>query len=912
MNQKNSVSLHQNYVRTRAYVLINRTKEKYFYSEMDIDKNKRIGLTDEQVKQSREQHGKNVLTPPQRTSLWKLYLDKYRDPIIQILLVAAFVSLILAFIEKNFMETIGIFVAVFLATTVGFYFERDAAKKFNLLTALSEEQPVKVRRNGKVMEIPRHDVVVGDVVLVEVGDEVPADGELIVCNDLQINESALTGEPVTEKSLEGGGDGAYPRNIILRSTMVMNGRGEFVVTAVGDATEIGKVAKKSTEQTSVETPLHMQLDKLAKMISKVGSVVSVAAFFIFLIHDILTNPAWGGKDYFYMAEIVLKYFMMAVTLIVMAVPEGLPMAITLSLALNMRRMLKSNNLVRKLHACETMGAVTVICTDKTGTLTQNKMQVSALELKQGDEALLDTAIALNSTAELNDGKPIGNPTESALLLWLDAQGKDYEELRKQVNVLKQLPFSTERKMMATLAEVDGETYLFVKGAPEIVMKKCIIEDRMLRQSAEELDEWQHKAMRTLAFAYKKIETSIMRTSRTSAAEVVALLDANDLQLQAIAAIADPIRPDVPAAVQECRHAGIEVKVVTGDTAATALEIGKQIGVFEDEPENIGADGSLTSLDQQMITGEQWEALSDEEAYERAKDIRVMSRARPTDKQRLVAMLQKRGEVVAVTGDGTNDAPALHYAHVGLSLGSGTSVAKEASDMTLLDDSFKSIANAVMWGRSLYRNLQRFLFFQLVVNVAALLLVLGGSVIGTEMPLTVTQILWVNLIMDTFAALALASLPPSHEVMKDKPRKASDFIINKSIGFGILLCGIVFFLVMFALLVYCERRGKGGVDVHELTMFFTTFVMIQFWNLFNAKALMSHHTAFRHFLKDKGMILVLVLVLVGQWIIVTFGGEMFRTTPLSLHEWLLIIGSTSVVLWVGELWRAFKRMMAKRR
>lgn len=879
---------------------------------MDIDKNKRIGLTDEQVKLSREQHGKNVLTPPQRTSLWKLYLDKYRDPIIQILLVAAFVSLILAFIEKNFMETIGIFVAVFLATTVGFYFERDAAKKFNLLTALSEEQPVKVRRNGKVMEIPRHDVVVGDVVLVEVGDEVPADGELIVCNDLQINESALTGEPVAEKSLEGGGDGAYPRNVILRSTMVMNGRGEFVVTAVGDATEIGKVAKKSTEQTSVETPLHMQLDKLAKMISKVGSVVSVAAFFIFLIHDILTNPAWGGKDYFYMAEIVLKYFMMAVTLIVMAVPEGLPMAITLSLALNMRRMLKSNNLVRKLHACETMGAVTVICTDKTGTLTQNKMQVSALELKQGDEALLDTAIALNSTAELNDGKPIGNPTESALLLWLDAQGKDYEELRKQVNVLKQLPFSTERKMMATLAEVDGETYLFVKGAPEIVMKKCIIEDRMLRQSAEELDEWQHKAMRTLAFAYKKIEASIMRTSRTSTAEVVALLDANDLQLQAIAAIADPIRPDVPAAVQECRHAGIEVKVVTGDTAATALEIGKQIGVFEDEPENIGADGSLTSLDQQMITGEQWEALSDEEAYERAKDIRVMSRARPTDKQRLVAMLQKRGEVVAVTGDGTNDAPALHYAHVGLSLGSGTSVAKEASDMTLLDDSFKSIANAVMWGRSLYRNLQRFLFFQLVVNVAALLLVLGGSVIGTEMPLTVTQILWVNLIMDTFAALALASLPPSHEVMKDKPRKASDFIINKSIGFGILFCGIVFFLVMFALLVYCERRGKGGVDVHELTMFFTTFVMIQFWNLFNAKALMSHHTAFRHFLKDKGMILVLVLVLVGQWIIVTFGGEMFRTTPLSLHEWLLIIGSTSVVLWAGELWRTFKRMIAKRR
>lgn len=873
------------------------------------------GLSDQEVIESRNKNGINLLTPPKRPSMWKLYWEKFQDPVIRILLVAAVFSLAISVFENEYAETIGIFFAIFLATGIGFYFEYDANKKFDLLNAVGEEIPVTVIRNGKIREIPRKEIVVGDIVILNTGEEVPADGKLLEAVSLQVNESTLTGELMVAKSTDEAHfdkEATYPSDEVMRGTTITDGHGIMRVERVGDATEIGKVAKKSTEQTSVETPLHMQLDKLAKMISKVGSVVSVAAFFIFLIHDILTNPAWGGKDYFYMAEIVLKYFMMAVTLIVMAVPEGLPMAITLSLALNMRRMLKSNNLVRKLHACETMGAVTVICTDKTGTLTQNKMQVSALELKLGDEALLDTAIALNSTAELNDGKPIGNPTESALLLWLDAQGKDYEELRKQVNVLKQLPFSTERKMMATLAEVDGETYLFVKGAPEIVMKKCIIEDRMQRQSVEELDEWQHKAMRTLAFAYKKIEASIMRTSRTSTAEVVALLDANDLQLQAIAAIADPIRPDVPAAVQECRHAGIEVKVVTGDTAATALEIGKQIGVFEDEPENIGADGSLTSLDQQMITGEQWEALSDEEAYERAKDIRVMSRARPTDKQRLVAMLQKRGEVVAVTGDGTNDAPALHYAHVGLSLGSGTSVAKEASDMTLLDDSFKSIANAVMWGRSLYRNLQRFLFFQLVVNVAALLLVLGGSVIGTEMPLTVTQILWVNLIMDTFAALALASLPPSHEVMKDKPRKASDFIINKSIGFGILFCGIVFFLVMFALLVYCERRGKGGVDVHELTMFFTTFVMIQFWNLFNAKALMSHHTAFRHFLKDKGMILVLVLVLVGQWIIVTFGGEMFRTTPLSLHEWLLIIGSTSVVLWAGELWRTFKRMIAKRR
>ena len=869
---------------------------------MDIDKNKRFGLTDEQVKQSREQHGRNVLTPPHRTSLWKLYLDKYRDPIIQILLVAAFVSLILAFIEQNFMETIGIFVAVFLATTVGFYFERDAAKKFNVLTALSEEQPVKVRRKGKVMQIPRHDIVVGDVVLIEVGDEVPADGELLTCTDLQINESTLTGEPITEKNLEGGGDGAYPRNVVLRSTMVMNGRGEFVVTAVGDATEIGKVAQKSTEQTSVKTPLYVQLDKLASMISKVGSVVSVAAFVIFLVHDVLTNPVWGGKDYFYMAEIVLGYFMMAVTLIVMAVPEGLPMAVTLSLALNMRRMLKSNNLVRKLHACETMGAVTVICTDKTGTLTQNQMQVDELLQKDDNAQLLDVAIALNSTAELDEDKAIGNPTESALLLWLKSQGKDYKEIRQQAKVLKQQPFSTEKKYMATIAEVSDKKYLLVKGAPEIVLSLCQMEERERNQALRELDEWQHKAMRTLAFAFKEIDAEL---------NISQLLSDKNFTLQALVAITDPIRKDVPAAVKECRRAGIEVKVVTGDTAATALEIGKQIGVFEDEAENIGADGDMTSLDQQMITGEQWEALSDEEAYERAKDIRVMSRARPTDKQRLVAMLQKRGDVVAVTGDGTNDAPALHYAHVGLSLGSGTSVAKEASDMTLLDDSFKSIANAVMWGRSLYRNLQRFLFFQLVVNVVALLLVLGGSVIGTEMPLTVTQILWVNLIMDTFAALALASLPPSHEVMQDKPRKGSDFIITKSMAWGILFCGVVFFAVMFALLVYCERRGEGGVDVHELTIFFTIFVMIQFWNLFNAKALGSNRTAFRHFLKDKGMILVLGLILIGQWIIVTFGGEMFRTVPLSATEWLAIIGGTSIVLWAGEVFRLFKRLLTKR-
>ena len=856
---------------------------------MEKEINRNSGLSDEQVERSRKRCGYNVLTPPRRISLWKMYLDKYRDPIIQILLVAALISLVLAFIEHNFMETIGIFIAVFLATTVGFYFERDAAKKFNILTALSEEQPVKVRRNGKVIEIPRRDVVVGDIVLIEVGDEVPADGVLLFCVDLQMNESALTGEPMTEKSLDADGDGAYARNVVLRSTMVMNGRGEMQVTAVGDATEIGKVAAKSTEQTAVKTPLYVQLDKLAAVISKVGSIVSVAAFVLFLGHDILTNPVWGGKDYLYMADLVLGYFMMAVTLIVMAVPEGLPMAVTLSLALNMRRMLKSNNLVRKLHACETMGAVTVICTDKTGTLTLNQMQVDSLLLKQGSEQMLDLAIAVNTTAELDNDRGIGNPTESALLLWLKAQGRDYAELRKQCSVMSQQPFSTERKYMSTRVLVEGTQYLFVKGAPEIVLAKCDLDEREVKKAQDELADFQRKAMRTLAFAYQKDDAEMMT-------------------LQAIVAITDPLRQEVPAAVKECRKAGIEVKMVTGDTAATAFEIGKQIGIFEEDNKNIGADGEMTPLEEQMITGEQWEALSDEEAYQRAKNIRVMSRARPTDKQRMVALLQKRGEVVAVTGDGTNDAPALHYAHVGLSLGSGTSVAKEASDMTLLDDSFQSIANAVMWGRSLYRNLQRFLFFQLVVNVAALLLVLGGSLVGTEMPLTVTQILWVNLIMDTFAALALASLPPSHEVMKEKPRKASDFIVTRSMGAGILFCGISFFVVMFAFLVYCERRGKGGVDTHELTWFFTTFVMLQFWNLFNAKSLGSNRSAFHHFLSDKGMQLVLVLILIGQWLIVTFGGDMFRTQPLSLMEWAVIIGSTSLVLWVGELYRGVKRAM----
>lgn len=901
-------------------------------SEQILNTDPHVGLSDAQVADSRQQYGDNVLTPPKKTSLWKLYLDKYRDPIIQILLVAALVSLVLAFVEHDFVETLGIFIAIFIATTVGFYFECDAARKFRVLTAINEDQPVKVRRDGKVMEVPRRDVVVGDIILVETGDEVPADAVLVEAVNLQIDESSLTGEPLTSKSvtdaqsqqsadatspaslnLQHSADAiiqhsslntqhsseAYPKNVILRSTMVMNGRGTAIVTRVGDSTEIGKVATEATEATQTKTPLNLQLDKLAKLISKVGTGVSIAAFVIFLGHDILTNSLWHTTNYLSMLQVVLNYFMMAVTLIVMAVPEGLPMAVTLALALNMRRMLKFNNLVRKLHASETMGAVTVICTDKTGTLTQNSMTVHDIQLVEGDhlvkaeeattatKARFSEAVAANTTAELDENNaPIGNPTEGALLMWLQQQGEDYQQQRSSQPVDSQIPFSTEKKYMATTVVRGDKKRTYIKGAPEIIASLCGLAEPQQIHLREVLLGYQRQAMRTLAFAWRDGDFS----------------EEGGYTFQGIAAISDPVREDVPSAVSTCRDAGIKIKVVTGDTSATAVEIARQIGIWPKE--------ETTKAEELRwhITGSDFAALSDEEAYDRVEDIRVMSRARPTDKQRLVQLLQKHGEVVAVTGDGTNDAPALNHAHVGLSLGSGTSVAKQASDITLLDDSFHSIANAVMWGRSLYKNIQRFLFFQLVVNVSALLLVLGGSIIGTEMPLTVTQILWVNLIMDTFAAMALASLPPSREVMKDKPRKPSDFIISKSMGRGILGCGIVFFAIMFVFLIWCERHGAGSIiDVHELTLFFTTFVMLQFWNLFNAKCLGSTHSAFHNLRHDGGLLLVLLLVFFGQWLIVTFGGRMFRTQPLSAEEWLIITAATSVVLIAGELWRGIKRI-----
>ena len=859
------------------------------------------GLSLQQVEESRRAHGENVLTPPPRQSMWRLYLEKYDDPMVRILLVAAVVSLALAFVKQDFVETLGIIAAIILATTVGFYFERDAARKFDVLTQLGEEQPVKVLRrtaednatgksSSKVIEIARREVVVGDVVIVETGDEVPADGRLFESTDLQVDESSLTGELLTNKAVvapsvaassagagqrmaEGAASGeAYPKDVLLRSSMVMNGTGRYVVSAVGDETEIGHVARQSTEITGVKTPLNLQLDRLAKLISKIGGGTAMASFVLFLGHDILTNPLWHSSDYVGMLEVVLKYFMMAVTLIVMAVPEGLPMAVTLALALNMRRMLKSNNLVRKLQASETMGAVTCICTDKTGTLTQNRMTVAEVEVYGEQEAARDMlyrSIALNTTAT----HEVGNPTEQALLRWLAAQGVDYQQLRSQNPFASREPFSTERKYMSTT--VGGTRY--IKGAPEIVMSMCSLTDAVRRQATEHLKEWQQHAMRTLAVA-------------------------QDDRLLAIIAISDPLREEVPDAIRQCEQAGIDVKIVTGDTAETAREIGRQIGLIPDSSPAVG-EGNVLS-----ITGAAFAALSDDEAQKIVTGLKVMSRARPTDKQRLVSLLQQQGQVVAVTGDGTNDAPALNHAHVGLSLGSGTSVAKQASDITLLDDSFRSIVHAVMWGRSLYKNIQRFIFFQLVVNVTALLLVLFGAFVGTELPLTITQILWINLIMDTFAAMALASLPPSREVMHEHPRSRDAFIITRPMMHGILVVGGLFFLGMFALLWYFERIA--GVNPTELTVFFTIFVMLQWWNLFNARSLGSHHSALRRLWACRGFLLVLVLVLVGQWLIVTFGGKMFRTVPLAPLTWLYIIAGTSPVLWIGELYRKFFDLKGK--
>ena len=864
------------------------------------------GLTDQEVLQNRQKYGMNLLTPPKRPSIWKLYLEKFQDPVIKVLLVAAAFSLLISIIESEYAETIGIFFAIFLATGIGFYFEYDANKKFDLLNAVGEETPVMVIRNGKVHEIPKKDIVVGDVVILNTGDEIPADGVLLEAVSLQVNESSLTGELMVNKTTDEAHfdeEATYPSNSVMRGTTVTDGHGVMCVERVGDATEIGKVARQATEQSQEQTPLNLQLTKLANLIGKVGFTIATLTFVIFTAKDLyvhLNNTTiTDWHQWLEIARIVLKYFMMAVTLIVVAVPEGLPMSVTLSLALNMRRMLKTNNLVRKMHACETMGAITVICTDKTGTLTQNLMQVYDAKLDESQKNLIAEGIATNSTAFLEEkegeGKPsgVGNPTEVALLLWLNEQGMDYISLRNQAKTVNQLTFSTERKYMATLVDssVLNTRVLYVKGAPEIVMGKCNLEESRVKQYNEQLLAYQNQAMRTLGVAYKVIPEN----SSTDCAELV---KEGGLTFMGIFAISDPIRPDVPDAVKKCQSAGIRVKIVTGDTTGTATEIARQIGLWTSE-----------DTERNRITGVEFAALSDEEALERVVDLKVMSRARPMDKQRLVQLLQQKGEVVAVTGDGTNDAPALNHAQVGLSMGTGTSVAKEASDITLLDDSFHSIATAVMWGRSLYKNIQRFIVFQLTINVVALLSVLLGAFLGTELPLTVTQMLWVNLIMDTFAAMALASIAPSMDVMNEKPRKRTDFIISPAMRNNIFGVGAGFLIVLMGLLAFFKNM-PGGMDVHHLTVFFTIFVMLQFWNLFNASVFGTNHSIFKDAGHAMGMLGVALIILVGQFIIVTFGGKVFRTEPLPALEWAYIIAGTSVVLWIGEIWRGVKRMMKK--
>ena len=865
---------------------------------------KLTGLTDQEVLSSREKYGVNLLTPPKRPSMWKLYLEKFQDPVIRVLLVAAFFSLIISIIENEYAETIGIFFAIFLATGIGFYFEYDANKKFDLLNAVGEETPVTVIRNGKIHEIPRKDIVVGDIVILNTGEEVPADGTLLEAVSLQINESSLTGELMVNKTVDEAHfdeEATYPSNTVMRGTTVTDGHGIMRVDKVGDATEIGKVARQATEQSEEQTPLNIQLTKLANLIGKAGFTIAALTFIIFTSKDLyayFTSGAYTGDwhSWLAIARIVLKYFMMAVTLIVVAVPEGLPMSVTLSLALNMRRMLKTNNLVRKMHACETMGAITVICTDKTGTLTQNLMQVYEAQVDNSQPDLVAEGIAVNSTAFLEEKAPgekpsgVGNPTEIALLLWLNGQGKDYMSLRTQAKVVNQLTFSTERKYMATLVDspVRQKRILYIKGAPEIVMSKCNLPADTIARYNEQLLAYQNKAMRTLGIAYREI-------AEGESSDCATLVNEGGLTFQGIFAISDPIRPDVPDAVKKCQSAGIGVKIVTGDTPGTATEIARQIGLWQPE-----------DTERNRITGVEFAALSDEEALDRVLDLKVMSRARPMDKQRLVQLLQQKGAVVAVTGDGTNDAPALNHAQVGLSMGTGTSVAKEASDITLLDDSFHSIATAVMWGRSLYKNIQRFIVFQLTINVVALLSVLLGAFFGTELPLTVTQMLWVNLIMDTFAAMALASISPSMDVMNEKPRKRTDFIITPAMRNNILGVGLGFLVILMGLLAYFKTL-PGGMDVHHLTVFFTIFVMLQFWNLFNASVFGTNHSIFKDASHALGMLSVALIILVGQFLIVTFGGKVFRTEPLPLMEWLYIIGGTSIVLWIGEIWRGIQRL-----
>lgn len=892
-----------------------------------MENKKNLGLTEQEVEESRRLYGENILTAPEKTSLWVRFMEKFKDPIIIILLVALGLSFAISCFHcfgpdkegfSAFLEPIGIFVAVLLATIIGFAFEVKAAKAFDRLNTVNDDVPVTVIRNGGVHQITRREVVVGDIVLLNTGDEVPADGILLETNSLQINESTLTGEPIISKTTieaDFDSEATYPSNKAMRSTTVVDGNGIMQVETVGDATEYGKVNRGSLIENNLETPLQLQLKRLAGVISKVGYTVAILTFILLTVKGL-----WNYHDMQILdiGKELLGNFMIAVTLIVVSVPEGLPMSVTLSLALSMNRMLKTNNLVRKMHACETMGAATVICTDKTGTLTQNRMQVyetNFFDLQNqslddnAQSRLIKEGIAVNSTANLDKSGDeiitIGNPTECALLLWLDKQGADYNTLRANAGVISQLTFSTERKYMATVVNsaLVGKKVLYVKGAPEIVLSHCnkvtsidgykSVED-CRKEIEKQLLEYQNKAMRTLGFAYCILEDDANDAPYVDGR----LAEGLELTYLGFVAISDPVRSDVPKAVQTCLNAGIDVKIVTGDTPGTAGEIGRQIGI-------ITADTSADSI----ITGPAFESLSDEEAAKRIMSLKIMCRARPMDKQRLVRLLQEQGAVVAVTGDGTNDAPALKAAQVGLSMGDGTSVAKEASDITILDNSFGSIVRAVMWGRSLYKNIQRFLLFQLTINVVACLIVMFGSLMGTSSPLTITQMLWVNLIMDTFASCALASLAPNWSVMKEKPRKSSDFIVTRSMTYTIFSVAAIFFITLMGLLFYFE--SNGGMTLHNMAWFFTFFVMLQWWNLFNAKAFMTGASAFKGLGKERMFLFILLFIYIGQILIVSFGGKMFSVEPLSFHDWLCITIITSPVLIVGELIVLIKRKFKKR-
>lgn len=882
-----------------------------------------IGLTDAEVLESRKKYGVNILTPPEKEPLWKQFLEKFTDPLIIILMIAGVLSIGISFYEyfglnegfTVFFEPIGIFVAILLATGLAFYFELKADKEFAILNQVNDDELVEVIRNCNATQIPKKDVVVGDVVIINTGAEVPADGELLECVSLNVDESTLTGEPMCHKSVDEKDfdpDATYPTNHVLKGTKVMEGHGIFRVTAVGDKTENGKVFVAAQIDDSVKTPLNEQLDGLSDLITKLSygfaALVVIGRLLIYFLGD-------NSMEWAHITAYVLQTLMIAVTLIVVAVPEGLPMAVTLSLAYSMRRMLKTNNLVRKMHACETMGATTVICTDKTGTLTQNQMSVEeaqfyglANQALGTDETsrLIKEGIALNSTASLdlsNPDKPVvlGNPTEGALLLWLRNNGIDYRNLKEDANVVEELPFSTERKYMATVvdsAQLEGKKILYVKGAPEIIRSLCkqIDKNVNIADIDRQLTDYQNRAMRTLGFAYQVLNDSDMAIAD---GKVVA----DNLTFMGIVAIADPVRKDVPAAVQKCMAAGINVKIVTGDTPGTAKEIGRQIGLW-----------TKKDSDSAIITGAEFEKLSDDELDKKVLGLKIIARARPLDKKRLVESLQRNNQVVAVTGDGTNDAPALKAAHVGLSMGDGTSVAKEASDITIIDNSFSSICRAVMWGRSLYQNIQRFLLFQLTVNVAACFIVLVGAFMGTESPLTVTQMLWVNLIMDTFGAMALASLPPSQSVMKDKPRDRKAFILTKPMMKDILGVGGFFFLLLVVFLyifqhteitqmtdlLHCKLGEANGLSPYEQTLLFSIFVWTHLWYMFNTRSFETGKSFFQ--LKmSKEFFTIVAIIFIGQIVIVEVLYDFFNCTPMKLIDWVIIVALSSLVLWARELW-----------